>query len=79
VSTIIQLARSLNMGTVAEGVEDEASAAILLRLGCRQAQGHLYGKPMPADEMTAFLTKHAHGDGLPGPGVSLRPQLVGSG
>jgi diguanylate cyclase (GGDEF)-like protein len=39
VAAIIHMAGSLGLNTLAEGVEDEATAAELLRLGCRQAQG----------------------------------------
>ncbi|MBL8474897.1 MAG: EAL domain-containing protein [Methyloversatilis sp.] len=55
VATILQLARSLGMTTVAEGVENEAAAAVLRRLGCMQAQGYLYARPMPAAELFHFV------------------------
>jgi diguanylate cyclase (GGDEF)-like protein/PAS domain S-box-containing protein len=55
VSTIISLARSLKLETVAEGVESEEQAKILRLLGCDQIQGYLISKPLPLDEMTAFL------------------------
>lgn len=46
------LAGHLGLGSVAEGIEDEAVAAILVETGCRTGQGYLYGRPMPA---AAFL------------------------
>ncbi len=55
VATIIQLATSLGLGTVAEGVETAETAARLERLGCADAQGYLYARPMPADALAAFL------------------------
>jgi diguanylate cyclase (GGDEF)-like protein/PAS domain S-box-containing protein len=55
VSTIISMARSLKLETVAEGVESEEQAKILRLLGCDQIQGYLVSKPLPFDEMTAFL------------------------
>lgn len=55
VATIIQMADSLGLTTLAEGVEDQAIADELLRLGCRQAQGFLYARPVPAQELVAIL------------------------
>ncbi len=57
VSTIISLARSLKLETVAEGVELEEQAKILRLIGCDQIQGYLISKPLPFDEMTEFLTR----------------------
>jgi diguanylate cyclase (GGDEF)-like protein len=47
---IISLANDLQMGVVAEGVETNAQANILRSLGCKVAQGYLFGKPRPAAE-----------------------------
>jgi EAL domain-containing protein (putative c-di-GMP-specific phosphodiesterase class I) len=55
VSTIISLARSLKLETVAEGVESEEQAKILRLLQCDQMQGYLISRPLPFDDMTAFL------------------------
>jgi diguanylate cyclase (GGDEF)-like protein/PAS domain S-box-containing protein len=57
VSTIIWLARSLKLQTVAEGVESEEQAKILRLIGCDQMQGYLISKPLPFEEMTAFLSR----------------------
>ena len=46
---IVQLADALNIDVLAEGVETAEQAALLQRLGCRHAQGYLYGKPEPAE------------------------------
>jgi EAL domain-containing protein (putative c-di-GMP-specific phosphodiesterase class I) len=48
VQAIIGLADALGLVTVAEGVETEEQAAILTDLGCTQAQGYLFGKPVVA-------------------------------
>ena len=47
--TIITLARSLGLDVVAEGVETEGQRAFLLRNGCRQFQGYLFGRPGPEE------------------------------
>ncbi|MTI16480.1 EAL domain-containing protein [Rhodobacteraceae bacterium RKSG542] len=49
---IVGLGTSLGLGVLAEGVETEDQAHYLLSIGCAQAQGYYYGKPMPA---SAFL------------------------
>ncbi|MDG4555761.1 MAG: EAL domain-containing protein [Candidatus Competibacter sp.] len=52
---IVNVAHGLKKRVVAEGVETEAQAAHLLYIGCDYAQGWLYGKPLPAADMTAYL------------------------
>ncbi|MDC8757652.1 bifunctional diguanylate cyclase/phosphodiesterase [Janthinobacterium fluminis] len=47
VAAIIALADSLQLSTVAEGVETEAQFALLQRNGCRYAQGYLFSQPVP--------------------------------
>jgi len=48
VAAIIGLSRSLGAQVIAEGVETEGDAEALQRLGCEQAQGYLFARPMPA-------------------------------
>ncbi|MCY7308078.1 MAG: EAL domain-containing protein [Rhodoferax sp.] len=55
VEATIMVARSLGMGTVAEGIETEAQATILTRLQCDKGQGYLFAKPLAADDMTRWL------------------------
>lgn len=57
VSTIISLARALKLQTIAEGVESEEQAKILRLLQCDQMQGHLISKPLPFEEITAYLSR----------------------
>lgn len=49
VSTIINLAHSLKLKVVAEGVETEEQSALLRTLGCDESQGYLFGRPMPSE------------------------------
>lgn len=44
--SIIGLAGQLDMQVIAEGVETEGQASLLASMGCRFAQGYLYGRPM---------------------------------
>jgi diguanylate cyclase (GGDEF)-like protein/PAS domain S-box-containing protein len=55
VTTIISLARSLNLRVVAEGVETEEQANLLRLLNCDEAQGYLYSKPLPPQEIAKVL------------------------
>lgn len=50
VGSIVGMARPLRLATVAEGVEHAAQAEALRGLGCSQAQGYLFGRPVPAAE-----------------------------
>jgi diguanylate cyclase (GGDEF)-like protein len=52
---IVGLARTLSMRVVAEGIETAAQAQMLRKLGCQYGQGYFFGKPLPADLMTAFI------------------------
>ena len=57
VSTIISLAHSLKLEVVAEGVESEEQAKFLRLLRCDQMQGYLISKPMPPQDMVAYLSR----------------------
>ena len=55
VRTTIDLAHSLGLTMVAEGVENETALAELARLGCDLAQGYHISKPLPAEQLTSWL------------------------
>ncbi len=57
VKSIISLAHSLRLTVVAEGVETEEQAALLLELGCDQMQGYLFSRPVPPQEVPDLLRR----------------------
>ena len=57
---VVRLGHTLGMPVLAEGVETPEQHEALRRFGCDQAQGYLFGRPMPAAELEAAL-----GDRLP--------------
>lgn len=57
VHAIIQLANSLGLVSVAEGIEDEATLLQLRAMGCNEGQGYYWAKPMPETDFIAFLQK----------------------
>ena len=58
VSTVITLAKQMNLKAVAEGVETEAQLAFLRARGCDSFQGFLFCKPQPAEQIEALLRSH---------------------
>jgi EAL domain-containing protein (putative c-di-GMP-specific phosphodiesterase class I) len=57
VRSIISLADALNLDVVAEGVETEVQAKILLELGCHRVQGYLFARPGPPAALLDHLAK----------------------
>ncbi len=55
VTAIIQMAHSLGMTTIAEGVETDDQRSFLQQRGCDQIQGFLYSPPLPAEQFEAFV------------------------
>jgi diguanylate cyclase (GGDEF)-like protein len=49
--TILNLAQSLDLGVVAEGVETEGQRQFLLENGCKSFQGYLFGRPVPLQQL----------------------------
>ena len=81
VNAIIGLGRSLNLRTTAEGIESEADAEMLAKLGCHSGQGFLYSKPVPAREAEHLIGNY-FGLGTPTINALLaqrqRPALAGA-
>ncbi len=52
---VISIARNLNLGVIAEGVETEAQAAALCEIGCEEMQGYFISPPLEEGALTAYL------------------------
>ena len=55
VRAIVALGRSLDLNLVAEGVETASQMHMVRRMGCHQAQGYLFARPLPLDELEVLL------------------------
>ena len=55
VEAIVALAHSLEMTTVAEGIEEPEQRQRLRELGCLVGQGYLFSRPVPAADVPALL------------------------
>ncbi|WP_249998074.1 bifunctional diguanylate cyclase/phosphodiesterase [Actinoplanes sp. M2I2] len=59
VETIVNLARTLDLAVVAEGIELDGHRIALTEMGCSYGQGYLFSKPITADEFQEYLrTRH---------------------
>jgi EAL domain-containing protein (putative c-di-GMP-specific phosphodiesterase class I) len=59
VTAVLGLGRSLDIPVLAEGVENEAQRAFLDNESCQQAQGYLYGRPLPLSELGHIVNRPA--------------------
>ena len=58
-AAIIGMGHTLRLTVIAEGVEGEAQRRLLLEHGCDEAQGYYFARPMPAEAIPAFVTRHS--------------------
>jgi len=54
--TVVRLGQSLQLQTVAEGIEDSTQFLALRRMGCDIGQGYYFGRPMPAQDLERLLS-----------------------
>ena len=74
VKAIVQMAHSLGLHVVAEGVETEAQRDALIALGCDELQGYLFAKPMTAVALALWAHDDSDRHGDDG-GAMFRPSL----
>ena len=77
VRAISRLGSSLGIRTTAEGVETEKQLAVLRNEGCTEMQGYLLSRPMPAGDISKFLSSHSAGKQAGGYGLSAGPTFAG--
>lgn len=58
VNTIIQMAKNLNLKTIAEGVENKEVLDVINSLGCDEVQGYHFAKPMESTVFESYFTKY---------------------
>ncbi len=59
IEATIRMAQTLGLGTVAEGIETQDQACLMAQLGCDKGQGYLYGKPLEAEGLVAWVQGRA--------------------
>jgi PAS domain S-box-containing protein len=69
VAAVVGLGQSLGLVTVAEGVETQEQADMLVRMGCELGQGWLYGKPVPASELARLIAPESWNLQIPSPAL----------
>ncbi|WP_339893013.1 EAL domain-containing protein [uncultured Devosia sp.] len=63
VGSILEIARTLGIKVVAEGVETATHARLLKRMGCDCLQGFAFAKPMNADDFSSWAVEHSRSPG----------------
>jgi diguanylate cyclase (GGDEF)-like protein len=76
VRSVIELAHQFGLTSVAEGVEDKATADLLRSFGCGFAQGHYFSMPVPAEAIRLGLWGAPSGDGPVEPSETTRSFLA---
>ena len=60
INTIVAMARGLNLNVIAEGVETQQQLDYLVEIGCSEAQGFLFGKPLVAEVVSQLLLQEPY-------------------
>ena len=55
IKSVINMAKSIDIYTVAEGVETKEQQQFLQTIGCDMIQGYIFSKPLPIDEFNKYL------------------------
>lgn len=62
VQAIINMAKSLNLKTIAEGVEQKSELQSLMDMGCDEIQGYYYSKPLSVSDFEKYISEHDNVD-----------------
>jgi EAL domain-containing protein (putative c-di-GMP-specific phosphodiesterase class I) len=69
VGSTVGLSKQLGLSVIAEGIENRATADLLISMGCEEGQGYFFGRPMPAEAFESqFLFSPASAAEAPGAG-----------
>ncbi|GMR01632.1 MAG: hypothetical protein BMS9Abin19_1040 [Gammaproteobacteria bacterium] len=60
INTIVAMAKGLNLNVIAEGVESQSQLEYLREIDCSEAQGFLFGKPLPPDVISQLLIQEPY-------------------
>ena len=60
INTIVAMAKGLNLNVIAEGVESQAQLEYLREIDCSEAQGFLFGKPLPSNVISQLLIQEPY-------------------
>ena len=67
---IVQLAKTLQLDVVAEGIETDEDWSLLVDAGCEYGQGYLFARPMSESEVTRWLQAYSSMASIPGPNTN---------
>jgi diguanylate cyclase (GGDEF)-like protein len=73
IEATVRVARSLRMGTVAEGIENAGQAEVVRSLGCEKGQGYLFSKPLPAEGLVHWLAADGEAQRAQADSAAARP------
>jgi EAL domain-containing protein (putative c-di-GMP-specific phosphodiesterase class I) len=76
IEATVRVAKSLRMGTVAEGIETAGQDLVVRSLGCEKGQGYLFSKPLLAAELLLWLAGEDEPGSAPDADVGVMPATV---
>lgn len=76
VAAVVDLAANLGLRSIAEGVETDYQLARLRELGCDQAQGYLFARPLPPEQVAAAIHQSAWPSGYAMAALEAEPDMA---
>ena len=68
VGSTVALSRQLGLSVIAEGIENRATADLLISMGCEEGQGYFFGRPVPAQAFESQFLAVSQAVDAPGAG-----------